>query len=236
MVEISKPYAVGFSILEFSKLKLFEQYYDVFVPYWTPERLNILMSDTDSLLMEIKTNNFHQDLTNLKQYFDFSNFPPSSDLYCPTFKNITGLWKVETKGSCTITRFIGLKAKSYVYETRVDEDGPVSHKITCKGVNRGGQKQLSVNDYLKCIREIASIKSNVVSIRSFNHQLSTIQLNKLALSSFDDKRHLFRCGIHSSPYGSTLIHVVYNNYCYRCDVNNDFYASDKYVITDVSNE
>jgi len=212
-VILNKPIIVGFTILELSKLLLFRDYYEVFKPHF--RTMTLLMTDTDSCLIEVSSSNLSNDLQTLKSNFDFSNYESDHPLYDPSRKNQAGLWKNEIANG-TITEFCGLKSKSYAFKTIECKTRAVHEKITCKGVNKGGKKSLHMHDYFKCIKSVASIRADVMSIRSSTYVLSTLKLNKLALSSFDDKRHLFSCGVHTAPYESTLIHR-YNDYCPFCD-------------------
>jgi hypothetical protein len=235
-VKLNKPYATGFTILEKAKLQMYDQFYNVLVPHFKGD-INILMSDTDSILAEVKTSNITRDFYMLRDHFDFSNYPPNHVLFNPIHKNQTGRWKDETKGLCEITRFVGLKAKTYAFETRnLTNHKSLKEKITSKGVNKGAQKQLHLTDYMKCLDEVAAIRANVISIRSNNFILSTTKMNKLALSSFDDKKWLYNCGIHTSPYGSCLI-APYTIYCPFCPNHHTFYSDNSNVVViDVSNE
>ena len=226
-VKLNKPYPIGFTILEASKLQMYRQYYTVLTPHF--KTMKLLFTDTDSVMAEVDSNNITHNLQALKDHFDFSNYPNTHPLYDPSCKNVTGLWKDETKGLCEITRFVGLKSKTYAYETRDLTTNTYKEKITSKGVNKGAKKQLHLENYLKCLNEVASIRANVVSIRSSNYTLMTTQLNKLALSSFDDKRWLYSCGIHSSPYNSCLI-SVYNSHCPYCPNRDTYYDDDSNVI------
>lgn len=234
VVKLNKPYPIGFTILELSKLQMYDQYYNVLLPHF--KEMKVLFSDTDSIMAKVKTKDINHDFNILKDHFDFSNYPIDHVLYNPAYKNQTGLWKDETKGLCEVTKFVGLKSKTYAYETRELKSKLLKEKITSKGINKGAKKQLHLIDYMKCLTEVSSIHTDVVSIRSKNFSLMTTKLNKLALSSFDDKKWLYACGIHSSPYNSCLIHV-YNSFCPYCPNNNTFYNSDSYVkIIDVSKD
>ena len=68
---LNKPLAVGFAILELSKLFMYRSYYDVFVPHFGPENTSLCFSDTDSFLLEIKTNNLLNDLNRIKRFVRF---------------------------------------------------------------------------------------------------------------------------------------------------------------------
>ena len=50
--------------------------------------------------------------------------------------------------------------------------------------------------------------SNMKIIRSEKHKVFTISLNKMSLSSYDDKRYLSRDGITSFAYGHYRISCV----------------------------
>ena len=39
------------------------------------------------------------------------------------------------------------------------------------------------------------------TVRSYNHQLYSEQVNNKALGTFDDKRHILENGIDTLPYG-----------------------------------
>lgn len=47
------------------------------------------------------------------------------------------------------------------------------------------------------------------TIRSYNHEIFTIETNKIALSAGDDKRHIIIDGINTLTYGQYKI--VFNN-------------------------
>jgi len=232
-VKLNKPYPIGFTILESSKLQMYKQYYTVLLPHF--KSMKLLFTDTDSIMAQVDSSNIVHDFHKLKEHFDFSNYPIDHPLYDPSCKNVTGLWKDETKGLCEITQFVGLKSKTYAFKTCDLSTAAFKEKITSKGVNKGAKKQLHFQDYLKCLNEVSSIRANVISIRSNNYTLKTMQLNKLALSSFDDKRWLYSCGIHSSPYDSCLIHVN-NVFCPYCPNHDTYYNDDSnVVVVDVSN-
>ena len=53
-IKMNKPLAVGFAILELSKLFMYQSYYDVFVPHFGPKNISLCFSDTDSFLFQVK--------------------------------------------------------------------------------------------------------------------------------------------------------------------------------------
>jgi hypothetical protein len=75
----------------------------------------------------------------------------------------------------------------------------------CKGVTKSYRKKIKFRDYKSCVKTFSKFEIDQFTIRSKNHKLQTLKINKLCFSSFDDKRYLMQCGVHSVPYGSNLI-------------------------------
>jgi len=98
-----------------------------------------------------------------------------------------------------ISRFVGLKSKMYALE--------VAGRV--KKVGKGVQKRVlknnvTINNYMKCLRERQRYSFTSTHIRSYNQLMHTIEQKKVCLSSFDDKRFFFPCGTRSVPYGHYL--------------------------------
>src|SRR5690606_17308885 len=82
-VKMNKPIAIGFSILELSKLAMFEFYYDILKPKFG-DNLRLLMTDTDSFLLHIKCEDIYKELKDLQNKydcFDFSEYPKDHFMY-----------------------------------------------------------------------------------------------------------------------------------------------------------
>ena len=47
---------------ELAKLHMYQFYYDQVIPYWGCENVELLMTDTDSLMLEIKTDGLWRDI------------------------------------------------------------------------------------------------------------------------------------------------------------------------------
>ena len=78
-------------------------------------------------------------------------------------------------------------------------------KRTVKGVKKSYKESIPFSAFLKCLTSINSHKVTQYTIRSKSHNVMTQKMMKLAFSSFDDKRWLWNCRIHTSPYSSYLI-------------------------------
>ena len=86
-VVMDKAIYVGFSILELSKLHMYETYYDRLQPYFGQENLQLSYIDTDGMILSIKTKHIIKDLKNLEDIFDFSNLDENHELLSNKNKN-----------------------------------------------------------------------------------------------------------------------------------------------------
>jgi len=121
--------------------------------------------------------------------FDTSESASSHPLYSTTNKKILGKMKDETRGF-PIQEFVGLKSKMYslIYE---EEHGVMTEKKTAKGIKKSVIKQHTRHEHYKqCLFEKEMRKSTMTQIRSYGHELYNINMNKLGLSPFDDKRFI----------------------------------------------
>ena len=72
--KIDKPTPVGFKVLEMSKLLMFEFYYDQ-LKVWYGDRVKLLFTDTDSLMLEIQTEDIYKDMYEHREFYDLANYP-----------------------------------------------------------------------------------------------------------------------------------------------------------------
>ena len=85
MLTIDKPIYVGFSILDLSKLLLYEFHYK-YIGTKDDNCVNLLFADSDRLDYEIKTNDVYRDFYKNKNLFDFSDYPEDSKFFGPVNK------------------------------------------------------------------------------------------------------------------------------------------------------
>ena len=62
-VKMNKPIYLGLSILEISKTLMYEFWYDYMKPKYN-DNVKLCYMDTDSFIMNIKTNDFYKDIAN----------------------------------------------------------------------------------------------------------------------------------------------------------------------------
>ena len=104
-------------------------------------------------------------------------------------------------GGKQIDEFVSLRAKLYSYNIL---DGSEDKK--CKGVTKNGTKRgIQFDDYRECLfsRKEQHRKMNV--IRSHCHEIYSEEINKIDLSTDDDKRVIMADGIYILAYGHTKI-------------------------------
>jgi len=155
------------------------------------------MTDTDSLVYNITTDDVYADMyEKMDIYYDTSDYPPEHKLHSKKNAKVVGLFKDELNGT-PIAEFVGLRAK--MYSLRLS-DG--SSKKTAKGIKKSFQKKHIVHQqYKDCLMNEMTTNAKFWTIKSLNHQLTTYETNKIALSPFDDKRFLLGKEGQTLAYG-----------------------------------
>lgn len=199
-VPLNKPYYVGMSILELSKYHMFDFHYNVMKPIFG-NRFNLLYTDTDSLIYEIRSDDVYSELScQASEHFDFSNFPSAHTLKSDRNKRVPGTFKDECAGK-VITEFVGLRSKMYSLRLANSEDHSVAEVKVAKGVSRPVvMTGLRFDSFLRCLTDNVIYEHEFKSIRSFSHSVYTTNQSKISLSPFEDKRFLVDM-FHSRPYG-----------------------------------
>ena len=195
-VKMNKPIYLGLSILEISKILMYEFWYDYMKPKYD-NNVKLCYMDTDSFIMNIKTNDFYEDIaSDVENRFDTSNYEVNRPLLMGRNKKVIGLMKDELGGKI-ITEFITLKPNTYSYLTddgKEDKKTKVTKKCLIK-------KMIKFNDYKKCLLNDEVILISQQRFISKKHDVYTENINKIALSNNDDKRITSSNKITSYPYG-----------------------------------
>jgi hypothetical protein len=195
-VSLNKPVYTGFSVLELSKLIMFEFWYTCIKPLYG-EKAKLLYTDTDSLVIWIETEDVYADMHVHSEWYDFSDYPKDHLCYSIANKKVPGKMKDEM-GSELILEFAAIRAKLYSVLCESSE----KCKRKAKGVTRHVTRdQLSHQDYLSCMQECKLIERSMKQIRSKLHRLYTLSMRKNALNPLDTKRWICDDGISTLPYG-----------------------------------
>ena len=196
LVILNKPIYTGFSILDLSKMHMFDFHYNKILPTFGLKAVQLLYTDTDSLVYHIDHKHFYRLLFNIRDYFDFSNLEKSNSLFSLKNRKVLGKFKDETGGK-EIKEFVGLRPKMYSF---ILQSGANIKRV--KGVKRHFVDSLLHSEFKRVLFDSSYSLATFHAIRSFNHDLFTVKETKLALSSFEDKRWLCQDGIHSKAYGN----------------------------------
>ena len=194
-----KPVYLGMCILDLSKTIMFDFHYN-YIKSKYGDKAKLLFSDTDSLMYEIETEDFYKDISgDVKDRFDTSDYPENHPSGIPTGinKKVLGKMKDEAAGKI-IKEFVGLRAKLYSF---VMYEGEEEIK-KCKGIKKQVVKSsISHEDYKTCLLTGKEQLRKQNILRSYNHEVYTEEVNKVALSAMDDKRYILKDGIHTLALG-----------------------------------
>ena len=195
-VKMNKPIHLGLSILDISKTLMHEFWYVYMKPKYN-DNVKLCYMDTDSFVMNIRTNDFYKDIANdVEKRFDTSNYEVNRPLPTGKNKKVIGLMKDELGGKI-ITEFVTLRPKTYSYLT---DDGKEDKKT--KGTKKCVIKRMiKFNDYKNCLLKDKVILKSQQRFISEKHDVYTENINKIALSNNDDKRIVSSDKITSCPYG-----------------------------------
>ena len=195
---MNKPVYLGMSILDLSKSIMYDFHYNYIKPKYG-DKASLLFTDTDSLMYEIETEDFYKDISgDVKNRFDTSDYPDNhkSGISTGINKKVLGVFKDEVAGEC-IREFVGLRAKLYSFKMF---EGKESKR--CKGIKKKVvQKSITHEDYKTCLLTGKEQLRKMNIIRSYEHEVYTEEVNKVALSAEDDKRYIMADGIHTMAWG-----------------------------------
>ena len=143
-VKINKPIYLGLPVLDISKILMYEFWYDYMKPRYN-DNVKLCYMDTDSFVINIKTNDFYEDIANdVEKRFHTSNYECNRPLPIGKNKKVIGLMKDELRGKI-ITEFVTLRPKTYSYLT---DDGKEDKKT--KGTKKCVIKRMiKFNDCFK---------------------------------------------------------------------------------------
>ena len=135
--------------------------------------------------------------------FDFSNYSKDSTIYDDTNKKAIGKMKGEYVGAI-IDQFIVLKPRMYTIKKIND-----SESSTTKGINIATE----FNEFRDILFNKKAIRHKMKRIHAKKHKIGTCEIDKISLSSFDDKRYVLDDDVNTLAY--------FHKDCNKCDTIND---------------
>ena len=180
-IEYSSPVYVGVTILELSKLHMFDVFYNILQP--SLKDLTLHCMNTDSFVLsysEGKVSDEHMDLSNL-------------DIHIKTNNKVPGKFKHEL-GSRIIEEFIALSPKTYSFKNY-----PKNTKE--KGIKKHNNARCI--DYYDALMNDTQRTVDECRIQKVGDSMTTTKTSKISLNIFDDKRFYVN-NIKSYPYDKEL--------------------------------
>ena len=201
---MTKPLYLGMSILDISKILMHTFWYDYINPKYR-DRAKLCYTDTDSFIIYIKTEDIFEDISNdVERWFDTSNYDKNDKRPLPIGKNkkVPGLFKDELGGKI-ITEVAALRPKTYAY---LMDHGSDHKKV--KGTKKCVIKQkLMFENYKDGLFNNKTVYRSQKRFKSYYHDVYTEEVNKIALSSNDDKRLQTFDMITTYPYGTNKMMI-----------------------------
>ena len=197
-IKMSKPVYLGPIILDLSKTIMYEFHYDYMKPKYD-DKVKLLYMDTDSFVYHIETDDFCKDISSdVEKRFDTSGYDKKDrrPLLMGLNKKVIGLMRDELNGKI-ITEVVALRSKCYAYK----QLNWVEIK-KAKGVKKCVvEKTLHFDDYKTCLFDGKDIYREQMTFKSTEHDVYTVNINKIALNRDDDKRIIQKDGISTLVIG-----------------------------------
>ncbi|XP_050500679.1 uncharacterized protein LOC126888603 [Diabrotica virgifera virgifera] len=194
----NKPLYIGMTVLDISKLCMYQFHYDYMLPKLGADKCNLMYMDTDSFIYELYCHDAYEEV--IKQdlsKFDTSDYAVDNIYNIPRVnKKVLGVMKDENKGEI-MTKFVGLRSKMYTFKV---QSGRITKKA--KGTKYNIVKNvIKFDDYVNCLNDFKEQTATQHSIRSYSHNVYSIEQTKIALSPYDDKRYLIPNSFRTLPLG-----------------------------------
>ena len=219
-VKINKPISLGQAVLDLSKTLMFEFWYDYLKPMY---------GDKISFIMHIKLDDFYKDISaDVDKWFHTSNFNKNNSRPLEIGKNnkVLGKFKDEVGGK-VMTKSVALRAKTYsflidAYTEKDYEKNKIVNK-KAKGTKKClVKREILFNNYVDSLFKNKVLYRSQQRFRSDHHKVYTEEVNKIALSSNDDKRIQTFDMVTTYPYDTNVFMVCKNEMLLKNKVMCDY--------------
>ena len=195
-VYMDKPIYAGFSILDISKICLYDFHY-TYMKKNVGDNCKLLYCDTDSLIYVINGVNVYEMIKRDYEYFDTSDYKVPNVYGIEKHNNKEpSKMKDECKGR-VVDEFYGNRSKVYFMSY---EDEVFCKKL--KGIKSSVvSATIDKDDYRRCLFDEVLLYRDQHIIRSRFHNVVTEKQTKLALSPYYDTRYLLPNTTETLPWG-----------------------------------
>ena len=147
----------------------------------------LLFTDTDSFFYLIPTEiNLYEYIKGNHQYFDFSNYEVNHPNYDDSNYLTPGKFKDEF-GGFFIEEFVGLRSKMYSILKYGGEEKKAANGV----LEQVKKREITHEDYLKCLKELEARYHQGMKIMQKDHQLYSVNIVKKSLNPYNDKKYIF---------------------------------------------
>ena len=192
------------SILDVSKTLMYKCWYDYIKPKYG-DRTKLCYTDTDRFIINIITEDFFGNISDdVERWFNTSNYDENDKRPLPIGKNkkVIGLFKDELGGKI-MKKFCALRAETYPY--LMDDDSEVKKSKGTKTCII--KRKLMLENYKDCLLNDKILLISQQSFKSDYHEVYIEEINKIPLSSNDDRRLQTSDRIKTYPYGKNAFKV-----------------------------
>ena len=191
---LNKPVYTGMTILENSKILMYEFYYNYLKARYG-HKCELVYTDTDSLILDIQTEDVYKDMQEHSWMYDKSNYPKDHPLYDKRNKKVLGKMKDECGGE-VINEVVAVRPKMYSVEV-----GKKNIR-KAKGVKKNViEKEITHEHYKEALFDRKQFMHKMKILRSEGHEMYGMCMNKISISPFDTKRWIADDGIQTRAYG-----------------------------------
>ena len=216
-IYIKKPIYLGQVILDYSKMLIYEYWYDYLKPLYD-DKIKLCYMDTDSFIIYVQTDDFYKDISNdVNKWLDTGNYSRYIERPLEKGKNkkVIGKFKDEL-GGLVMSKFCAHKAKSYAFLIDGFNDNDYEKRGIINKKAKGTKKcvirnKITFNDYVNLLFSNTNLLRSQYRFRNRFHEIYTEKINKIALSSKDDKRIQCIDKITTYPYGYCDTNVIIEN-------------------------
>jgi len=184
--KLTRPIAVGVSILNISKAVMYELWYFQLKAIYG-DRVKLVYTDTDSFIIRVETLDFYMDVQeHFADSFDLSNFPKEHPMYDARNEKVVGKFKIEEVDDPFVD-VVAIRPKMYSYKKLSDEEdnrlmgvpskvsGKLKHELFVKSVYHEGQ------------RTNFQRSDEIHTLRSTNHTVHLQRIQKTSICGVYDK-------------------------------------------------
>ena len=192
---LNKPVYTGMTILENSKILMYDFFHNHLKARYGP-KCELIYTDTDSLLLNVQTEDVYKDMKEDLWMYDTSNYPKDHPLYDDRNKKVLGKMKDECRGTA-IEEVVAVRSKMYSI-SKADSNSIRKAKGVKKNVI---ENEITHEHYKEALFGRKQFMHKMKILQSEGHEMYGMCMNKVSISPFDTKRWIAKDGVNTLAYG-----------------------------------